>query len=108
MALSRTFAQFGCAFDCFKPRPGIFDVAFARMGRPRKDEALMIGDSLTSDIKGGSDYGIDTCWYNPSGAPCPTDVAITYEIHALGELLTRFCPGFGAVWIPFRQSAGLC
>lgn len=26
----------------------------------------MVGDSLTSDMKGGEDYGIDTCWYNPS------------------------------------------
>lgn len=81
---------------CSKPHPGIFDVAFARMGHPRKDEVLMIGDSLTSDIKGGSDYGIDTCWYNPSGAPHPPDMAITYEIRALNELLARFCPGLCA------------
>jgi len=70
-----------------KPHPGIFDVAFARMGQPRKDEVLMIGDSLTSDIKGGSDYGIDTCWYNPAGAPRPADIAITHEIRTLDELL---------------------
>ncbi len=73
---------------CSKPRPGIFDVAFARMGQPRKAEVLMIGDSLTSDIKGGSDYGIDTCWYNPNNTPRPTDLAITYEIRALRELLS--------------------
>jgi 2-haloacid dehalogenase len=76
-----------------KPHSGIFDVAFSRMGHPRKDEVLMIGDSLTSDIKGGSDYGLDTCWYNPSGAPCPQNVTITYEILALKELLSLFCPG---------------
>ncbi len=81
---------------CSKPRPGIFDVAFARMGHPRKDEVLIIGDSLTSDIRGGSDYGIDTCWFNRSGAPRPTDVTITHEIRALAELLPRFCPGFCA------------
>jgi len=75
---------------CSKPRPGIFDVAFARMGHPRKDEVLMIGDSLSSDIKGGSDYGIDTCWYNPGSAPRPVDVTITYEIRTLDELLARF------------------
>jgi 2-haloacid dehalogenase len=77
-----------------KPHSGIFDVAFAQMGHPSKDEVLMIGDSLTSDIKGGSDYGIDTCWYNPAGAPRPTDISITCEIRALGELLARFFPGF--------------
>ncbi|HOU11834.1 MAG TPA: YjjG family noncanonical pyrimidine nucleotidase [Anaerolineae bacterium] len=78
---------------CSKPHATIFDVAFAQMSHPRKDEVLMIGDSLTSDIKGGSDYGIDTCWYNPSGAPRPQDVTITYEIRALRELLSLFCPG---------------
>ncbi len=72
---------------CSKPHPGIFDVAFARMGCPQKDEVLMIGDSLTSDIKGGSDYGIDTCWYNPAGAPRPTGMAITHEIRTLAEVL---------------------
>ena len=79
-----------------KPHSGIFDVAFARMGHPSKDEVLIIGDSLTSDIKGGSDYGIDTCWYNPAGASRPMDVLITYEIHALDELLARFFPGLCA------------
>ncbi len=98
--LARSFI--GDAFDvvviseevgCSKPHAAIFDVAFARMGHPRKDEVLMIGDSLTSDIKGGSDYGLDTCWYNPSGAPRPQDVTITYEIRALPELLSLCCPG---------------
>lgn len=70
-----------------KPHPGIFDVAFACMGQPPKREVLMIGDSLTSDIKGGSDYGIDTCWYNPAGTPRPTDMTITYEIRTLRALL---------------------
>ncbi|MGC9396779.1 MAG: YjjG family noncanonical pyrimidine nucleotidase [Anaerolineae bacterium] len=73
---------------CSKPRPGIFDVAFARMGHPSKDEVLMIGDSLTSDIKGGCDYGIDTCWYNPSGVPRALDITPTYEVRVLSELLS--------------------
>jgi 2-haloacid dehalogenase len=72
---------------CSKPHPAIFDIAFARMCQPRKNEVLMIGDSLTSDIKGGSDYGIDTCWYNPAGVSRSIDVSITYEIRTLGELL---------------------
>jgi 2-haloacid dehalogenase len=80
-----------------KPHPGIFDVAFTRMGHPAKDKVLMVGDSLTSDIKGASDYGIDTCWYNPAGAPRPADLSITYEIRTLDELLARFSPGLCAV-----------
>jgi 2-haloacid dehalogenase len=70
-----------------KPHAGIFDIAFARMGNPSKAEVLIVGDSLTSDIKGGSDYGIDTCWYNPTGKPRALDVTITHEIRDLADLL---------------------
>ena len=73
---------------CSKPRPGIFDVAFTRMGHPSKDEVLIIGDSLTSDIKGGYDYGIDTCWYNPSARLRALDVTPTYEVRVLSELFS--------------------
>ena len=47
----------------------------------------MIGDSLTSDMRGASRYGLDTCWYNPKRQP-PPDFALTYEISALKELET--------------------
>jgi 2-haloacid dehalogenase len=47
---------------------------------------LIIGDSLTSDIQGGVDYGIDTCWFNPMGELKPEGVSITYEIRHLREL----------------------
>jgi 2-haloacid dehalogenase len=70
-----------------KPDPKIFDVAFARMGLPKKGEVLMVGDSLTADIKGGNDYGIDTCWFNPQGKPSSDGLVIHYEIGALQELL---------------------
>jgi 2-haloacid dehalogenase len=69
-----------------KPDPEIFDVAFERMGQPAKHEVLMVGDSLTSDIRGGSDYGIDTCWFNPQGKPRDTGAEISYEIRRLPEL----------------------
>jgi len=71
-----------------KPDGRIFDMAFGMMNNPSKAEVLMVGDSLTSDIKGGNDYGIDTCWFNPKRKPCDQDVRITYEIHHLSELLT--------------------
>jgi len=67
-----------------KPDPAIFDVAFARMGQPAKSEVLIIGDSLTSDMQGGLNYGIDTCWFNPAGKPA--SLPVTYEIRALAEL----------------------
>jgi YjjG family noncanonical pyrimidine nucleotidase len=71
-----------------KPDRAIFDVAFARMGHPSKSEVLMIGDSLTSDIQGGCNYGVDTCWYNPTHQPRPQGIEITYEIAHLTELLS--------------------
>jgi YjjG family noncanonical pyrimidine nucleotidase len=71
-----------------KPDPGIFAAAFERMGRPRKSEVLMVGDSLTSDIQGGAIFGVDTCWFNPSGQPRPPEYRITCEIHRLDELVT--------------------
>ena len=70
-----------------KPAPGIFDAAFAAMGGPAKGEVLMIGDSLTSDIRGACDYGIDACWFNPGSQPRPAHLPITYEISRLEELI---------------------
>jgi YjjG family noncanonical pyrimidine nucleotidase len=70
-----------------KPDKQIFEVAFQKMGHPPKKEVLLIGDSLTSDIRGGNQYGIDTCWFNPEGKICDLDVSIQYEITHLNELL---------------------
>jgi 2-haloacid dehalogenase len=69
-----------------KPDRRIFDVAFQKIGHPDKEKVLIVGDSLTSDIKGGGDYGIDTCWFNPGRQPRPSDLAIRYEIGDLREL----------------------
>ncbi len=43
----------------------------------------MIGDSLTSDIQGGNNYGIDTCWYNPHGKVNGSGAVPTYEVEKL-------------------------
>ena len=70
-----------------KPGAAFFDTAFDRCGSPSKQDVLIIGDSLTSDIRGGLDYGIDTCWFNPSGETRPQGWAITYEIRQLQDVL---------------------
>lgn len=70
-----------------KPRPEIFDHAFEGVGRPDRATVLMIGDSLTSDIRGGADYGVDTCWYNRHAQERPTEPPITHEIAGLGALV---------------------
>jgi 2-haloacid dehalogenase len=70
-----------------KPSPTFFDLAFRRMDHPDKKEVLMIGDSLTADISGGREYGIDTCWYNPSKKQNDSGLDADYEIQRLGQLL---------------------
>lgn len=64
-----------------KPGTEIFDFVFSDLPNAEREATLMVGDSLTSDIQGGVNAGIDTCWYNPhskavqtagSGAPQPT------------------------------------
>lgn len=47
----------------------------------------MLGDSLSSDIKGGINFGIDTCWYNPNKQENPTDLPPTYNISDLMEIV---------------------
>src|SRR5215212_303593 len=72
--------------EAAKPQAAFFDAAFARCEHPAKSDVLIIGDSLTSDIQGGVNYGIDTCWYNPAGEAQPDGLEITYEIKHLREL----------------------
>ncbi|MCP4304892.1 MAG: noncanonical pyrimidine nucleotidase, YjjG family [bacterium] len=70
-----------------KPGPEIFDVTFELLGYPAKTSTVMIGDSLSSDIRGGANYGLATCWYNPTGMTASPDVQITHEVSSLTELI---------------------
>ena len=70
-----------------KPSTAIFDIAFDRLGSPAKNTALMVGDSLTSDIQGGVNYGIGTCWYNPHRREPVAGSRFDHEIDALDLLL---------------------
>lgn len=72
---------------CHKPKKEFFDAVFEQLQIP-VSQALVIGDSLTSDISGGIWYGIDTCWFNPKGAANTMPQAPTYEIKQLNELLS--------------------
>ncbi|MDX1619747.1 MAG: YjjG family noncanonical pyrimidine nucleotidase [Nitriliruptorales bacterium] len=69
-----------------KPDSRFFEVTFERMGRPDPDDALVIGDSLTSDMAGGARYGVDTCWVNPEGHENDLGVEVTYEIAHVREV----------------------
>ena len=74
-----------------KPDPRIFDLVLSEIGHADRKSVLMVGDSLTSDIQGGINAGIDTCWYNPGKADAKPGIRPTYEIGALEELLQLVC-----------------
>ena len=75
------------AIGVAKPKKGFFDAVAADIECFETSRALVIGDSLTSDIKGGVEYGIDTCWLNPTGKEVPDGMDITYVIGDIRELL---------------------
>ena len=69
-----------------KPNVEFFERMFETIGPVEKDQVLIVGDSLTSDIRGGNNAGIQTCWYNPDHKKRYADVKIDYEIADLHEI----------------------
>lgn len=69
-----------------KPMKEYFDYVFKRIPHFSVEQALIIGDSLNADIKGGQLAGIDTCWFNPNRKANDTEIIPTYEIHKLNDL----------------------
>ena len=69
-----------------KPGSAFFEHTFEQIGQPTKKEALMVGDSLNSDIRGGNDFGIDTCWFNPGKQRNESDIVPKFEIDDLNLL----------------------
>lgn len=61
-----------------KPSPAMFSEALRVLGHTEKASVIMIGDSLSSDMLGAANFGIDSCWYNPSQAINATDIPTTY------------------------------
>ncbi len=70
-----------------KPSPAFFDHVLSSIGSPRKEDVLIIGDSPTSDIRGGMLSCIDTCWFDPHGATLPDGIAPTTRVSSYEELL---------------------
>ncbi len=70
-----------------KPNREFFDEVFNKIGEYPKEEILIVGDSLTSDIQGGVNAGIRTCWYNPKREKNTGMLKPDYEIRNLDEVL---------------------
>lgn len=69
-----------------KPDAEYFKRCFARIPGFEPKKAMIVGDSLTSDILGGIQAGISTCWVNPTGKPGREDIKPDYEIPSLSQL----------------------
>ncbi len=69
-----------------KPQKEYFEYVIAHIPEKDRSHMLVLGDSQSSDILGGINAGIDTCWFNPTRQPAR--FAATYEIHDLADLKT--------------------
>ncbi len=72
---------------CAKPDKLFFDRVATAIPDFSPSETLVVGDSLSSDIRGGFNAGLDTCWFNPKGLPAPEGLPVTYTVSSLAEVL---------------------
>ncbi|MCK4654885.1 MAG: YjjG family noncanonical pyrimidine nucleotidase [Candidatus Cloacimonetes bacterium] len=67
-----------------KPNRGFFEFVFKKL--PFKGTAIIVGDKLSSDIKGGNDFGVDTCWFNSNKCNNNSEIIPKFEISDLNKL----------------------
>ena len=74
---------------CGQAAEGLFLYAvWNEIGSYAPDEVVIVGDSLTSDIRGGKNAGILTCWYNPDHLPNKIEVTPDCTIDNLQDILS--------------------
>ena len=71
-----------------KPSREYFDAVLGAFGDGEREKYLIIGDSLSADIMGGVNAGIDTCWYHPAGDDAEGGIRPTYTVRNYEELLS--------------------
>lgn len=76
-----------------KPDKAFFERVAQRIPDFEPSGTLVVGDSLTSDIRGGIGAGLDTCWLNSNDAKAPCDMEITYTVKRLEDVIA---PALGA------------
>ena len=72
--------------DSEKPSRRIFDSALRALGVENREHVLVVGDSLTSDIQGGVNAGLDTCWFNPGNLENKSGITPKYTVSSYEEL----------------------
>ena len=70
-----------------KPSVKYFEYVSSHIDGFEADKAIIIGDSLTSDMQGGINFGIDTCWYNPTGKSVPENMPLTFVANSFDEVI---------------------
>lgn len=83
--IDKFFVSWDIGFD--KPSKQFFSACLKELDGLKKDEVMMIGDSLTADIKGGIDFGIKTCWFNKFNAVLPKDINPNFVVKSLTEII---------------------
>ena len=69
-----------------KPDPKMLELGMEMASVTDKSRALMLGDSLSSDIAAAANAGVDACWYNPGGAENRKNLPVAYDIRSLDEV----------------------
>ncbi|TWD44156.1 pyrimidine 5'-nucleotidase [Pantoea sp. SJZ147] len=69
-----------------KPDARIFDYALTQMGNPQRNRVLMVGDTPESDILGGMNAGLKTCWIDHGTRPLPEPIKPDWRVTSLTEL----------------------
>lgn len=72
-----------------KPARGIFEHAMHKMQHNKPDTVLMVGDNPHSDVLGGLNAGMHTCWYNPAGHSAPADITPHLQVNCHSQLLAH-------------------
>lgn len=75
-----------------KPNKAFFDKVLEAVSPENLSEVMIVGDSLTSDMQGGINAGILTCWYNPDRKPLPAEYPVDLVISDLHELIPLLLP----------------
>ncbi len=69
-----------------KPNKAFFDKIFEKIGSTNKKEYILIGDSLTSDIRGANNAAIKNIWFNPNTNINETKIKVDFDIKDLSEV----------------------
>ena len=70
-----------------KPQKAYYDYVRRQVPEITPKNALIIGDSLSTDIRGANNAELPCCWFNPGSRAAPEDLRIDYDIADLRQLL---------------------